>query len=434
MAMQALERVSRRGCSEAVHHSPLVRSFAKFWWRLTLSLGVAFILPAAFYILFPQTRSPLVTSILVVLGLLVPLPAASYEVRRRRQTQRVLIVGTTPLACKLIDEIEARRGGQGAIVGVADDARAGDRPQLRYPILGPLERFDEIIEEVRPDRIIVAMAGRHGRLPVPHLLDARLGGIVVEDGVEVWERLTGKIALESLPPNNLISGTGWGKSRVTLAVSRAMSLLASVVGLVCLAPVIGLIALAIKLDSPGPVFFVQDRVGWCGRPFKLIKFRTMHPIDGETPLWFRDSHERITQVGKWLRKFRLDELPQFVNILRGDMNLVGPRPHRVRKFELFVETIPYFWLRSLVRPGLTGWAQVRHGYASNLEEETEKTWYDLYYIKRMSPWFDLRILFGTVKVVLSDRGSRSAAPAWTEARADGKTRKRVDTRTPQSAA
>jgi lipopolysaccharide/colanic/teichoic acid biosynthesis glycosyltransferase len=191
-----------------------------------------------------------------------------------------------------------------------------------------------------------------------------------------------------------------------------------VIGLVCLAPVIGLIALAIKLDSPGPVFLVQDRVGLRGKRFRLIKFRTMHPVDGETPLWFQDSQERITRVGTWLRKFRLDELPQFVNILRGDMNLVGPRPHRVPKFELFAETTPYFALRSLVRPGLTGWAQVRHGYASNLEEETEKTCYDLYYIKHMSLWFDLRILFDTVKVVLSGRGSRAAAPSRAEVRAD----------------
>lgn len=407
MAKQALEPVLR-GCSRAI-----------FVPRLTGCLGVALVLLAASYIFFPVTKSPLFTSVLIVVGLLLPLRAASHGVMRSRLfTQRVLIVGAGPLTCKLIDEIEAHPDCRATVVGVADDAMVGDGLGLRYPVLGPLKHLDKIIEEVRPDRIIVALADRRGRLPIRHLLDARAGGIVVEDGVEVWERLTGKIAIELLRPSSFVFCTGLRKSRVTLAVARGMSLLAGVVGLVCLAPVIGLIALAIKLDSPGPVFVVQDRVGLRGKRFKCIKFRSMHPVDGETSLWFRDSCDRITRVGKWLRKFRLDELPQFVNILRGDMNLVGPRPHRVPKFELFAETTPYFSLRSLVRPGLTGWAQVRHGYASNLEEETEKTWYDLYYIKHMSPWLDLRILVETVKVVLSGRGSLAAAPSRTEARPD----------------
>jgi lipopolysaccharide/colanic/teichoic acid biosynthesis glycosyltransferase len=185
---------------------------------------------------------------------------------------------------------------------------------------------------------------------------------------------------------------------------RAVSLVASVLGMIGLVPLFALIALAIKLDSRGPVFFIQPRLGLRGRRFNLIKFRTMHPSHGRTSEWVRDNSDRITRVGAWLRKFRLDELPQFINILRGDMSFVGPRPHPVSNYELFSENIPYYSLRSMVRPGVTGWAQIRYGYANNLEEETEKMRYDLYYIKHMSLWLDLRILFETVKIVLFGHG------------------------------
>jgi lipopolysaccharide/colanic/teichoic acid biosynthesis glycosyltransferase len=179
-------------------------------------------------------------------------------------------------------------------------------------------------------------------------------------------------------------------------------------GLVVLAPLLAVIALAIKLDSRGPLLFVHQRVGWRGRRFKLLKFRTMRPASGNTTEWARDNGDRITRVGKWLRRFRLDELPQFINIIRGDMNLVGPRPHPVSNFELFLDRIPYYSLRAAIRPGVTGWAQVRYGYANNLEEETEKMRYDLYYIKHMSLRLDLRILAETARIVLLGRGSEAA--------------------------
>ena len=394
-----------------------VPSFAQFVWRLARSIGVVLILVVGACLFLPDRligEGLFVWSGLLSVGLVLPLRAVSYAVIRSRPfRERVLILGTTPLAHQLIDEIEAHPDGRIVIVGVADDAMAGDGLRLSGRLLGPLEHLDKIIKEVRPDRIIVALADRRGRLPVDHLLQARADGIIVEEGVEVSERLTGKMALESLTPSSLIFCQGFRKSQVAAVVARGLSLLASVVALVGLAPVIALIAVAIKLASPGPVFIVQDRVGLRGKRFKLIKFRTMHPVDGETPLWFRDSYDRITPVGKWLRKFRLDELPQFVNILRGDMNLVGPRPHRVPKFELFAETIPYFWLRSVVRPGLTGWAQVRYGYAGNPEEEIEKIRYDMYYIKHMSLWLDLRILFETVQFVLLRRGARTLSQTET---------------------
>ena len=271
---------------------------------------------------------------------------------------------------------------------------------MAHPLFGPLERLDKIIQELQPDRVIVALAERRAHLPVQQLLEARMKGSAVEEGVAAYERFTGKLAIESLTPSNLIFSNDFKKSRLDLAAGRLISFIASVVGLVALAPLLGLIALLIKLDSRGPVFFVQDRVGMSAKRFKLFKFRTMHLADVRRSEWVCDNTERITRVGKWLRKFRLDELPQFVNVIRGDMNFVGPRPHPVSNFELFTEKIPYYSLRSVVRPGITGWAQVRFGYANNLDEETEKMRYDLYYIKHLSVWFDVRILLDTVKIVL----------------------------------
>lgn len=356
--------------------------------------------------LFPEAAlggNPLVTSLLVVVGFLLGLRLRHGVRRRRRVGERVLILGGSPLARQVVEEI-ARRPYLGyVVVGVVDDA----------------ENLDRVIETTRPDRIVVALAERRGRLPLYPLLESRARGILVEDVVETYERLTGKLALEALSPSSVVFSRDFQTSRLQLMLSRALSLLASVIGSIVLAPVLGLIVLLIKLDSRGPVFFIQDRVGLAGRPFKLIKFRTMRPVIRPKSEWERDNCDRITRVGKWLRRFRLDELPQLVNVLLGDMNLVGPRPHPVANLGLMIlvarnlsevsgEAIPYYSLRCAVRPGITGWAQVRYGYANSLEEEMEKIRYDFYYLKHMSFWLDLRILSETVRSVFSGRGSADA--------------------------
>ena len=292
----------------------------------------------------------------------------------------------------------------------------------RVLILGASTLSGKVIEESRPDRIIVALAERRGQLPIRRLLELRAGGIVVEDAAAAYERLTGKLALESLAPSSVIFSMDFEVSRLQLAAGRGLALLVSLVALIVLAPLLGLIALVIKLDSRGPIFFVQERVGLHGRSFKLIKFRTMHPARQQTSEWVRDNRDRITRIGHGLRRFRLDELPQLVNVLRGDMNLVGPRPHPVTNLVLFVlalrnlselsgDAIPYYALRCAVRPGITGWAQVRYGYANTLEEEVEKIRYDLYYLKHASLRLDLRILFETIKIVLVGHGG-ARADGW----------------------
>jgi lipopolysaccharide/colanic/teichoic acid biosynthesis glycosyltransferase len=237
------------------------------------------------------------------------------------------------------------------------------------------------------------------------LLAATVDGVAVEDGVDCYERLTGKIAIEALTPSGLIASPLFRKSHYDLVFGHALSIVVAASALAVLSPLFGLLALLIKLDSPGPVFFLHDRVGLRGRRFRLLKFRTMRPSDGPTSEWARDNGHRITRVGRWLRRYRIDELPQLINVVRGELNLVGPRPHPVSNFELFTQNIPFYSLRSAVRPGVTGWAQVRQGYANSLEEETEKMRYDLYYIKHKSAWLDLRILLQTVGIVLSGRES-----------------------------
>jgi exopolysaccharide biosynthesis polyprenyl glycosylphosphotransferase len=396
-------------CTASFYYNDLydlrvVRTFAEFAARLCHVFGVVFILLAVLYTVFREVRissEPFIAAVPIILGILLPLRALLYVVVRKKPfLERVLILGTTPLASTLIKEITTQPHLGYAIVGVAESGPVPAGFPLADLSRGPLERLGKIIEELQPNRTIVALAERRARLPVRELLEARVRGCIVEDGVNVYERLTGKLAIEAVTPSNLIFSGDFKKSRLDLAAGRAISLLVSVVGMVVLSPLLGILALLIKLDSSGPVFFVQERVGMAAKRFNLIKFRTMHRADAPTSEWVCDNAKRITRVGKWLRKFRLDEVPQFFNIIRGDMNLVGPRPHPVSNFELFIENIPYYSLRAVVRPGITGWAQVRFGYANNLDEETEKMRYDLYYIKHLSVSFDIRILIDTVKTVL----------------------------------
>ena len=333
--------------------------------------------------------------------------------------ERLLIVGMVPLTEQIIREINAQPGGRRVIVGVVDDQASPVTPSAEWPPVGPASRLAAIVEESKPDRVLVALGERRRRTPIRTLLESCVArGIAVEDAAEFYERLTGKLAIESLTPTSIVFARRFGPSRSGQAANRALSLLVAAVGLVMLSPLLALIALAVKLESAGPVLFVQSRVGAHGRPFALLKFRTMRPAGEQHSEWECDNRDRVTRVGRWLRAFRLDELPQFVNVLRGEMNLVGPRPHPVSNFELFTlvsrnlneltgSPIGYYALRTMVRPGITGWAQVRYHYANNIEEEIEKLRYDLFYVKYASTALDLRVLVQTIKVIFR---SHAATP------------------------
>jgi exopolysaccharide biosynthesis polyprenyl glycosylphosphotransferase len=323
-------------------------------------------------------------------------------------TEHVVIVGRGPLVDRLIAELAQRRDRRYFVVGMLDALRPQDGAS------GPLGHIEEMIGLVKPHRIVVAGERRCRRIPARSLMEWRLRGVAVEEAVTFYERVTGKIAIEALRASTLALGDGFRHSDfvpsdLSRAVTRFISLVVAAFGLVVLSPLLAIVALAIKLDSPGPVLFRHQRVTCGGRPFALLKFRTMRD-GGATSQWVRDNADRITRVGRWLRRFRLDELPQLVNVFRGEMNLVGPRPHPESNYELFIKRIPFYWLRASVRPGITGWAQVRYGYANSLQEETEKMRYDLYYIKHRSLSLDLRILLSTVGVLLFDPRSHESAP------------------------
>ena len=348
----------------------------------------------------------------IMAAALVALARAAAEVRQHRiSSSRIIVLGTGPIAMMLIEDVEAIYGRRSVIAGVVDNEPPNTWLKARW--LGPLNNLAEIVEEAHADRIVVALEDRRGTLPLESLLKTRVRGVAVEDALEFYERATGTMAIESITPGALILAKGFRNHGTPEDIARVVSVVAAIVGLIVLAPLFAIIAAIVKLDSRGPILFRQDRAGRNGKAFKLLKFRTMHPADVHKSEWVQDNRDRITRVGAWLRRFRLDELPQLVNMLRGEMNLVGPRPHPMVNQRIFMERIAYYGLRSTVHPGITGWAQVRHGYANNIEEETRKMRYDLYYIKNRSLHLDARILLETVGIILFGQGSsgvRTRAP------------------------
>jgi sugar transferase (PEP-CTERM system associated) len=266
----------------------------------------------------------------------------------------------------------------------------------------------EVVHKQKVHRVIVAMPDRRGTIPMPELLELRMRGIKIEEATSWLEKISGKIEVENLYPSWLVFGEGFRRSTAFIVVRRVVSIVISLIGLILALPLFPLIMLAIRLDSRGPVFYTQARVGKAGGVFSVVKFRTMRQ-DAEAasgPKWAGDNDPRVTRVGKFLRSSRLDEIPQLWCVLKGDMAFVGPRPERPEFIEWLSKEIPYYGVRHMVRPGLTGWAQVKYKYGSTVEDSREKLQYDLFYIKNASIGLDLLIMFLTVKTVLLRRGAQ----------------------------
>jgi exopolysaccharide biosynthesis polyprenyl glycosylphosphotransferase len=386
-----------------------LREFYRYFSWALLTAVILLFASSSLVSLPPLTSSvPLSSLLLVLIGASVVLPLrwSFYTFGNLNPfAERILILGTGDFAWKVATAVRLLSPLGYVIAGFIDDRDPQSVPSqtpLPSPILGPLDRLEEIIAQFSPNRVIVALRERRGRMPIQVLLRAHWAGIVVEDGIKVHEQFSGKLAIENLTPSFLIFSTDFKKSPLDMALRRALSLVTAIVGLLLFAPLLGLLSLAIKLDSQGSVFFLQDRAGWNGKTFRLVKFRTMHPTSprgAKESVWSRDLDSRITRVGRWLRKAHLDELPQFFNILRGDMDLVGPRPEMVDNIRAMEAQIPYYTLRMAVRPGVTGWAQIKSGYAVSQEDVTEKIRYDLYYIKNRSLWLDLKIILDTANIM-----------------------------------
>jgi len=370
--------------------------------RLCRALGITAVALAGAYALFPglgvggQASS---YALLLMLGAVTGTRAVVYTLAKREPfVERVIVMGRSALAVDLAEQLRTRADVTMRFLGFVGEPTMA--PQTG-PHLGTYTEVGDVVRRYRPDRILVAMPDRRGNLPVADLLSCRFRGVTIEDGTLAYERLTHRLAVESLTPSSLIFADGFRVSRTQAILQRTLSVVVSAIGLVVAAPLMAIIAVITKLESPGPVFFIQERVGLRGELFRVIKFRTMRPEQPDADgVWGRDNESRVTRFGERLRKYRLDELPQFWNILRGDMSLVGPRPEMAGNVATLAAVIPFYNLRHEVRPGLTGWAQVKAGYAMSTEEVTRKLCYDLYYIKHMSLTFDLRILFDTVKFVL----------------------------------
>ncbi|HJQ68581.1 MAG TPA: TIGR03013 family XrtA/PEP-CTERM system glycosyltransferase [Blastocatellia bacterium] len=324
--------------------------------------------------------------------------------------ERVLILGSGKQAIEVAQATLERRNAGFHIVGFADNKPELIGKSLINPsVIGLTSDVAVLVESHQVDRIVVAVEDRRGQFPTEELLNLSLSGrVAVEESACYYERLTGKIATELLRPSWLIFARGSRYSDVAHHTRRIVNALLAALGFVVSLPVMVIVAIAVNIDSPGPIFYTQERVGKNGRRFKIIKFRSMRTDaeDASGPVWAEEADPRVTRVGRIIRKLRLDELPQFVNVIRGDMNFVGPRPERPVFVDRLGELIPYYSQRHLVKPGLTGWAQIKFPYGSTVEDAIEKLRYDLYYIKNQTFLLDLGIIFETIKIVLFGRGGR----------------------------
>jgi len=262
--------------------------------------------------------------------------------------------------------------------------------------------------QVRADLIVVALSERRGFFPLSDVLRCKLNSIQIVDAPTLFERIQGKLMLEAITPSWFIFSQGFHRTSLFSFCKRTVDIFLSLSGLLLTLPFFPIIALAIKLDSKGPVLFSQLRVGNKEKKFLLYKFRSMRQDaeQGSGAVWAEKNDPRVTRLGKFLRNSRIDEIPQLINVLKGDMSFVGPRPERPEFVEKLKQIIPYYSKRHFIHPGLTGWAQVRYPYGASVEDAVEKLRYDLYYIKNISPFLDTLIFFETIKVVLFGRGVR----------------------------
>jgi sugar transferase (PEP-CTERM system associated) len=389
----------------------IVHSSRELLIRLLQAAGAASIIIALLYSLIPSMAigngifvSSLVIFLIAIIAWRLLFNRVAYAAHLE---ERVLIVGTGTTARMVGRQIQAEHDFGYRVVGFIND-QPGGQGVLNPAMLGSAEDIPQIVQQYEVDRIVVGLADRRGRLPISELLQAKLSGIRVEDATTMYERLTGKILIDDLKPSWLIFSDGFAVSRWTRFMKRAIDLVLASVGFVLALPLMLLTAVAVYLDSDGPILYYQERVGEAGRTFTVYKFRSMR-VDAEKggrPVWAADRDDRVTRVGRFIRTARLDELPQLWNVLRGDMSFVGPRPERAFFVEQLATEIPFYQQRHAVRPGLTGWAQVKYQYGSSVEDAMEKLRYDLYYIKHLSIGLDLSIVFDTVKVIFFGKGAK----------------------------
>ncbi len=329
-------------------------------------------------------------------------PRETAQTLRSRRQILILGRGDFALTCWHMLRQDPRMADR--VIGCVDNIEA---EQAGHPVVGTFAELPVLVQRYKVGMIVVCLADRRATLPMDLLLDLKVTGIEVIDGHRMFEKITGRLSIDSLRPSTLIFSDGFKRRTAARLIKRALDVTIALLSLLVTAPLFLIVAILIKLDSSGPIFYRQSRVGFGSHPFMMIKFRSMSS-DAEIsgPRWAQENDRRVSRVGRWLRKSRIDELPQFVNVLKGEMSVVGPRPERPVFVEELRKQIPYYDIRHAVKPGITGWAQVMFGYAASQQDSHLKLQYDLYYIKNQSFWLDLKTLIKTFRVLASGDGAR----------------------------
>ena len=379
--------------------------------RLVQALGLAWVALALSFYAFPQLmlgRGISLIALPLALGLMVGWRISIHWLLGHPDFgEKILIVGSGTFAVEVAREMLERPDAGYRIAGfVGNDPDLLGKSLINPRVIGLTSELDEVVRREGIDRIVVAMGERRGQLPTDELLQLSLAGTVnIEEGASFYERVTGRVSLNMIRPSWLIFSSRGRQARISGITRNIVHRIVALIGGLLSLPIAIVTAILIKLDSRGPVLYKQERVGKNGGAFTVMKFRSMR-TDAEQagPVWASEADDRTTRVGRVIRKLRIDEIPQFWNILRGEMDFVGPRPERPHFVSQLAQEIPYYEQRHLIAPGLTGWAQIKYPYGASIEDARQKLQYDLYYIKNQSLMLDAIILFETVKIILFGRG------------------------------
>ncbi len=397
-----------------LYSQKITNDYLDLFTRIMQSIGITSITLAIIYFIFPSSmigRGIYFISLIFLLFFLVSWRLLyAFAVKKRYFGEKAIILGIGELAHDIINELDAKKDIGYYISSIISKNRdsGAEKDNTIIPIHYGFDSICKIAREEDCKNVIVALDEKRGMLPTEELLKCKVSGVNIIDGEMFYERITGKLLIEKIHPSMLIFSDGFVKSKTSRLVKRIIGFSLAVMGIIILAPLLILVAIAIKVDSRGPVFYVQERVGENEKIFKMYKFRSMkedaEKISG--PTWATDDDARITRVGKLIRKLRIDELPQLLNVLKGDMSFVGPRPEREFFTTELAKKIPYYEERFTVKPGITGYAQILYPYGASEKDALEKLKYDLYYIKNMSLILDFIVMVKTVKIILLGRGAR----------------------------
>ena len=380
--------------------------------RLLQALGLAWVALALTFYALPQVmigRGVTLISLPLALLCMVAWRLSIHWILGHPELgERILIVGSGPFAVEIAKETLQRKDAGYRVIGFVDnDPSLVGKSLINPKVIGLTSQLAALVKSENIDRLVVAIGDRRGQFPTQELLKLSLSGdVTIEESASFYERVTGRVLLDLIRPSWLIFSSRGRRARINELSRLAMHRGIACVGALFSLPIAIVTAILIKLDSRGPVLYKQERVGKNGRPFKLMKFRSMRTdAEKDGPVWAKTDDERMTRVGRIIRKIRVDEIPQFWNILRGDMNFVGPRPERPHFVQQLAEEIPYYEQRHLMAPGLTGWAQINYPYGASIEDAKQKLQYDLYYMKNQSLALDATIMFETIKTILFGRGT-----------------------------